>query len=173
MSLEPKTPFEPQKRSIQLFNTEKKKKRKPVATTSYASASMVNEAMISNKTVVASPNELFSPRGASVNRKKSPSVSVQVAHESKSNSIASNNSYLNPGQLKQPTIIGGIERIKSSKLVNSVANLTVHEEPDAEEFISPDLPQKKTVFTESTVPRKSHRQRMIDMKKMCQLEITA
>ena len=77
------------------------------------------------------------------------------------------------GQLKQPTIIGGIERIKSSKLVNSVANLTVHEEPDAEEFISPDLPQKKAVFTESAVPKKSHRQRMMAMKKMCQLEIAA
>ena len=66
-----------------------------------------------------------------------------------------------------------MERIKSNKLANSVANLTVQEEPDAEEFISPEIPQKKAVFTDSAMPKKSHRERLLDMKKMCQLEITA
>ena len=42
--------------------------------------------------------------------------------------------------------MSGFERMGSSNLVTSVANLTVKEEPDAEEFISPDVPLKKTTF---------------------------
>ena len=76
MSIEPKTPFEPQQRTIQQFNTEKKKKKRPAAKASYASANMANEAVIAAKTAVASPGEPVSPRGASIGGKKSPSVRI-------------------------------------------------------------------------------------------------
>lgn len=105
--------------------------------------------------------ELTSAGPEPLHMKKSPSANLtskaRDLKESTNSSLMNNSGHLHRHSSRKTafnlpaSFNSGVDRV-SGKMVCSLADLTVEEEPDAEAFISPDQPQKKTQFAAQFLP---------------------